>query len=59
MYTLLLLPLLLLTSVVVAQPASPELCEEIRTVVEEHIEAGYINEQEAEELLGRCARRPK
>jgi len=58
MYTL-LLPLLLLTAAAVAQPASPELCEEIRVVLEEYIEAGYINKQEAEQLLGRCAGRQK
>ena len=58
MYTL-LLPLLLLTAVAVAQPAGPELCEEIREVVEEHIELGYINKHEAEQLLGRCAGRQK
>ena len=58
MYTL-LLPLLLLAVPAVAQTAGPELCEEIRTVLEEHKELGYINEQEAEELLGRCAEREK
>ena len=58
MYTL-LLPLLLFTAIAVAQPASPELCQEIRAVVEEHIRLGYINEQEAVELLGRCAGRQK
>ena len=56
MYTL-LLPLLLLTAVAVAQPATPELCEEIRVVLEEHKAAGYINEQEAAEIFGRCAGR--
>ena len=51
-----LLALLLLITPAYAQ-SGPELCQEIREVIEEHKELGLINEQEAEELLGRCARR--
>ena len=58
MYTL-LLPLLLFTAIAVSQPITAELCQEIRTVVEEHIELGIINEQKAEQLLSRCAGRRK
>ena len=51
-----LLALLLFITPVYASDSS-ELCQEIREVIEEHKELGLINEQEAEELLGRCARR--
>ena len=54
MYTL-LLPLLLLAVPAVAKTATPELCEEIRTVLAEQVELGYINEHEVDAILGRCA----
>ena len=32
-----------------------DLCQEIRTVLEEQVEAGLINKQVAEGILSRCA----
>jgi len=53
MYTFLFL--LLFAVPAVAGPASPELCEEIREVLLEQIELGYINEAEADSIYGSCA----
>ena len=54
-----LLPLLLLAVPEVTPSASNELCQEIRAVLEEGVADGYINKQEAAEMLSRCAGRPK
>ena len=55
MYYILLLLLFLNSPNVAAGTVTPELCEEIREVLLEHIELGYINQQEADDVYGSCA----
>ena len=52
---ILLLPLILFLAPASAGSVTPELCEEIREVLLEQMEWGYINEQEADSIYGSCA----
>ena len=50
-----LLLLLLLTPLAIATSyITPELCQEMSLVLQEHMDNGYIKEQEARELIARC-----
>lgn len=50
-----LLLLLLLTPLSTANNyITPELCQEMSIVLQEHMDNGYIKEQEARELIARC-----
>ena len=54
-----LLSLLLSTVPAVPPSTNTALCQEIATVLIEGVEAGYIKEHEAAEMLSRCAGRPE
>ena len=49
-----LLLLLLTTPAAASDHMTPELCQEIAIVLQEHVDNGYIKEQEADVLLARC-----
>ena len=50
-----LLLLLLLTPPATANDyITPELCQEITVILNEHKDSGYIKEHEAQELIARC-----
>ena len=51
-----LLLLLLITTPATAADSyiTPELCQEITVILNEHVDNGYIKEHEAQELIARC-----
>ena len=50
----LLLLLLITTPATASDYITPELCQEITTILTEYKDKGYIKEHEAEELIARC-----